>query len=115
MKTLTYIYVSLTYNSVAYKENTVVENYLYLCYYRNNKIVIYRGGVFIMMINKEKIFRILSYVCMVWTLVVIICIFLNKWEINAGLVVGPACLGVIFSQLSVQETINKKEQEQSKK
>lgn len=67
------------------------------------------------MINKEKVFRILSYICMIWTFVVIICTFINIWEINTGLIVGPACLGVVFSQLSVQETIKKKEQEQNKK
>ncbi len=60
--------------------------------------------------NKEKVFRNLSYICMVWTLGLIICTFIGKCDINAGLIVGPACLGVVFSQLSVQETIKKKEQ-----
>lgn len=47
---------------------------------------------------------------MVVTLGLIICTFIGKWDINAGLIVGPACLGVVFSKLSVQETIKKKEQ-----
>ena len=60
--------------------------------------------------NKEKVFRNLSYVCMILTLSLIICTVIGKWDINAGLIVGPACLSVVFSQLSVQETIKKKEQ-----
>ena len=53
--------------------------------------------------KKEKIFRILTFILFILTLVGASYIFINKGEVNPGYSVVPSIFCVIFSQLSIAE------------
>ena len=57
--------------------------------------------------KKDKIFRILSFVFFILTLIGASYVLINKGEVNAGYAVVPSLFSVIFSQLSITEK-NKK-------
>ena len=52
---------------------------------------------------KQKIFRILSFVFCILTLIGAGYVLINKGEVNAGYAVIPSLFSVIFSQLSLLE------------
>ena len=58
--------------------------------------------------KKGKIFRILSFVFFILTLIGAIYVLINKGEVNAGYSVIPSLFCVIFSQLSIMEKKAKK-------
>lgn len=53
--------------------------------------------------KKEKIFRILTFIFFVLTLVGASYVLINKGEVNPGYSVVPSVFCVIFSQLSIAE------------
>ena len=53
--------------------------------------------------QKQKIFRILSFVFCILTLIGAGYVLINKGEVNAGYAVIPSLFSVIFSQLSLLE------------
>ena len=58
--------------------------------------------------NKEKIFRILTFIFMIITFVGAGYVLYNKGQINAGYAVVPSLFCAIFSQLAVYEKFKKK-------
>ncbi len=57
--------------------------------------------------QKQKIFRILSFVFCILTFIGAGYVLINNGEVNAGYAVIPSLFSVIFSQLSINEK-NKK-------
>ncbi len=53
--------------------------------------------------QKQKIFRILSFVFCILTFIGAGYVLINKGEVNAGYAVIPSLFSVIFSQLSINE------------
>ena len=53
--------------------------------------------------KKEKIFRILTFVFFILTLIGASYVLINKGEVNPGYAVIPSLFSVIFSQLSINE------------
>lgn len=58
--------------------------------------------------NKEKVFRILTFIFMIVTLVGAGYVLYNKGQVNAGYAVVPSLFCAIFSQLAVYEKFKKK-------
>ena len=58
--------------------------------------------------NKEKIFRILTFIFMIITFVGAGYVLYNKGQVNAGYAVVPSLFCAIFSQLAVYEKFKKK-------
>ena len=57
--------------------------------------------------NKEKIFRILTFIFMILTFVGAGYVLFNKGQVNAGYAVSPSLFCAIFSQLAVYEKFKK--------
>ena len=57
--------------------------------------------------NKEKIFRALTFIFMIITFIGAGCVLINKGQINAGYAVIPSLFCAIFSQLAVYEKFKK--------
>lgn len=57
--------------------------------------------------NREKIFRIFSFVFMILTFIGAGYVLLNKGQVSAGYAVIPSLICVIFSQLCVYEKFRK--------
>ena len=57
--------------------------------------------------NKEKIYRILTFIFMILTFIGAGYILLNKGQVNAGYAVIPSLFCAIFSQLAVYEKFKK--------
>lgn len=57
--------------------------------------------------NKEKIFRVLTFIFMIITFIGAGYVLINKGQINAGYAVIPSLFCAIFSQLSVYEKFKK--------
>lgn len=57
--------------------------------------------------NKEKIFRILTFVFMLITFVGAGYVLLNKGQVSAGYAVIPSLFCAIFSQLAIYEKFEK--------
>ncbi len=57
--------------------------------------------------NKEKIFRILTFIFMIITFIGAGYILINNGQVNAGFSVIPSLLCAIFSQLAVYEKLKK--------
>lgn len=57
--------------------------------------------------NKEKIFRILTFIFMILTFVGAGYVLFNKGQVNAGYAVIPSLFCAIFSQLAVYEKFKK--------
>ncbi len=57
--------------------------------------------------NKERIFRILTFIFMVLTFIGAGYVIFNKGQINAGYAVVPSLFCAIFSQLAVYEKFKK--------
>ena len=57
--------------------------------------------------NREKIFRVLTLVFMIITLIGAGYVLLNKGQVNAGYAVIPSLFCAIFSQLAVYEKFKK--------
>ena len=55
--------------------------------------------------KKEKIFRILTFLFVILTLIRAGYVLINKGEVNAGYAVIPSLLNAIFSQLSITKKI----------
>ena len=53
--------------------------------------------------KKEKIFRILTFVFFILTLIGASYVLINKGEVNAGYAVIPSVFSAAFSQLSITE------------
>ena len=53
--------------------------------------------------QKQKIFRILSFVFCILTFIGAGYVLINKGEVNAGYAVIPSLFSIIFSQLSITE------------
>ena len=53
--------------------------------------------------QKQKIFRILSFVFCILTFIGVVYVLINKGEVNAGYAIIPSLFSVIFSQLSIIE------------
>lgn len=58
--------------------------------------------------NKEKVFRILTFIFMIITFVGAGYVLYNKGQVNAGYAVVPSLFCAIFSQLAVYEKFKKK-------
>ena len=59
--------------------------------------------------NREKKFRILTFIFMIITFIGAGYVLFNKGEVNVGYAVIPSLFCAIFSQLSVYEKIKKRE------
>ncbi len=57
--------------------------------------------------NKEKIFRVLTFVFMIITFIGAGYVLFNKGQVNAGYAVVPSLFCAIFSQLAVYEKFKK--------
>ena len=57
--------------------------------------------------NKERIFRILTFIFMFLTFIGAGYVIFNKGQINAGYAVVPSLFCAIFSQLAVYEKFKK--------
>lgn len=57
--------------------------------------------------NKEKIFRVLTFIFMIITFIGAGYVLINKGQINAGYAVIPSLFCAIFSQLAVYEKFKK--------
>ena len=57
--------------------------------------------------NKEKIFRILTFIFMILTFIGAGYVLFNKGQVNAGYAVIPSLFCAIFSQLAVYEKFKK--------
>ena len=57
--------------------------------------------------NKEKIFRILTFIFMILTFIGAVYVLFNKGQVNAGYAVIPSLFCAIFSQLAVYEKFKK--------
>lgn len=57
--------------------------------------------------NKEKVFRILTFIFMIITFVGAGYVLYNKGQVNAGYAVVPSLFCAIFSQLAVYEKFKK--------
>ena len=53
--------------------------------------------------QKQKIFRILTFVFFILTLIGASYVLINKGEVNAGYAVIPSLFSATFSQLSIME------------
>ncbi len=52
---------------------------------------------------KEKVFRILSFIFFILTLIGAGYVLINEGKVNAGYAVIPSLFCVVFSQLSIME------------
>lgn len=58
--------------------------------------------------NKEKVFKILTFIFMIITFAGAGYVLYNKGKVNAGYAVVPSLFCAIFSQLAVYEKFKKK-------
>ncbi len=57
--------------------------------------------------NREKIFRVLTFVFMIVTFIGAGYVLFNKGQVNAGYAVVPSLFCAIFSQLAIYEKFKK--------
>lgn len=53
--------------------------------------------------NKEKIFKLLTFLFMILTFIGVSYVLMNRGKVNAGFAVIPSLFCIVFSQLTISE------------